>query len=168
MTSCVAQLQMDVRGESFLCIVASAVCVLCLRGKMESTSAKVELYKASKVKLPMAELDYLKQLCIQLVVVQQRLGWIGNVIQWWEMTRGTPALQVNIIFAMLVRVWQVARWIGHCWLWFLSLHSLYTSLHYFTHTVVCLWLKKQARSCISVLWLLVVVIPFLQVISRIA
>lgn len=31
--------------------------ILC---KMESTSAKVELYKTSKVKLPMAELDYLK------------------------------------------------------------------------------------------------------------
>jgi len=33
--------------------------ILC---KMESTSAKVELYKTSKVKLPMAELDYLKTL----------------------------------------------------------------------------------------------------------
>ncbi|CAJ1328859.1 unnamed protein product [Effrenium voratum] len=31
-------------------------------GKMESTSAKVDLYKSSKVKLPMAELDYLKTL----------------------------------------------------------------------------------------------------------
>lgn len=31
-------------------------------GKMETTSAKVELFKNSKVKLPMAELDYLKRL----------------------------------------------------------------------------------------------------------
>ena len=29
---------------------------------METTAGKVDLYKTSKVKLPMAELDYLKQL----------------------------------------------------------------------------------------------------------
>ena len=33
---------------------------------MESTSAKVDLYKDSKVKLPMAELDYLKPLSQQI------------------------------------------------------------------------------------------------------